>query len=61
MNIKQFVKMHREEWKQLEQFVTLLSKQKGIIPVIPSHSFIDYIKKLPKIFPTAKLIFPMKK
>lgn len=28
MNIKQFVKMHREEWKQLEQFVTLLSKQK---------------------------------
>ena len=28
MNLKQFVKMHREDWKQLEQFVTLLSKRK---------------------------------
>ncbi|PLS09532.1 stage II sporulation protein M [Neobacillus cucumis] len=30
MNIKQFVKMHREEWKQLEQLVTILSKQKRV-------------------------------
>ncbi|MBT2655759.1 stage II sporulation protein M [Bacillus sp. ISL-18] len=28
MNLKQFVKMHREEWKQLEQFVSQLSKRK---------------------------------
>jgi len=28
MNLKQFVKLHREEWKQLEQYVTLLSKRK---------------------------------
>ena len=28
MNLKQFVKMHRDDWKQLEQFVTQLSKRK---------------------------------
>ncbi|WP_160722814.1 stage II sporulation protein M [Bacillus sp. USDA818B3_A] len=28
MNIKQFVKMHREDWQQLEQLVTSLSKRK---------------------------------
>ncbi|MDC3414174.1 stage II sporulation protein M [Aquibacillus sp. 3ASR75-11] len=29
MNVKQFVKQHRAEWKQLEQFVTLLHKGKN--------------------------------
>lgn len=28
MNVKQFVKMHREDWKQLEQLVVTMSKRK---------------------------------
>ncbi len=31
MNVKQFVKQHREEWKQLEQLVTTLSKRKNML------------------------------
>ncbi|MFP5111965.1 stage II sporulation protein M [Bacillaceae bacterium C204] len=31
MNVKQFVKMHREEWKQLEQLITTLSKRRNAI------------------------------
>jgi uncharacterized membrane protein SpoIIM required for sporulation len=29
MDVKQFIKKHREEWKQLEQMVTLLSKRRN--------------------------------
>ncbi|MEH7502633.1 stage II sporulation protein M [Neobacillus drentensis] len=31
MNVKQFVKMHREEWKQLEQLITTISKHRNAI------------------------------
>ncbi|MEH7355367.1 stage II sporulation protein M [Neobacillus drentensis] len=31
MNVKQFVKMHREEWKQLEQLVLTMSKRRNAI------------------------------
>jgi uncharacterized membrane protein SpoIIM required for sporulation len=31
MNVKQFVKMHREEWKQLEQLVTTMGKRRNTI------------------------------
>ncbi|MDR7236748.1 stage II sporulation protein M [Neobacillus drentensis] len=31
MNVKQFVKMHREEWKQLEELITTLSKHRRSI------------------------------
>ena len=31
MNVKQFVKMHREEWKQLEQLITTMSKRRNAI------------------------------
>jgi len=31
MNVKQFVKMHREEWKQLEQLVIKMSKRRNAI------------------------------
>lgn len=31
MNIKQFIKQHREEWKQLEQLVTTLHKRRNRI------------------------------
>ncbi|NHC43179.1 stage II sporulation protein M [Bacillus sp. MM2020_1] len=31
MNVKQFVKMHREEWKQLEELITTLSKHRRTI------------------------------
>ncbi|MFK9095284.1 stage II sporulation protein M [Bacillus salipaludis] len=31
MHVKQFVKMHREEWKQLEQLVVTMSKRRNAI------------------------------
>src|SRR3954454_9763683 len=31
MNVKQFVKMHREEWKQLEQLITTMNKRRNTI------------------------------
>ncbi|MFJ7726338.1 stage II sporulation protein M [Neobacillus sp. NPDC097160] len=31
MNVKQFVKMHREEWKQLEQLIVTMSKRRNAI------------------------------
>jgi uncharacterized membrane protein SpoIIM required for sporulation len=31
MNVKQFVKIHREEWKQLEQLITTISKHRNNI------------------------------
>ncbi|MBT2728105.1 stage II sporulation protein M [Bacillus sp. ISL-75] len=31
MNVKQFVKIHREEWKQLEQLITTISKYRNNI------------------------------
>ncbi|WHY64540.1 stage II sporulation protein M [Neobacillus sp. SuZ13] len=35
MKVKQFVKMHREEWKQLEQLVTTMSKRR--LPITGEH------------------------
>lgn len=29
MNVKQFVKQHREDWKRLEEMVTILQKKKN--------------------------------
>lgn len=31
MNLKQFVKMHREEWKQLEELITVFTKSRNAI------------------------------
>ncbi|GIO26720.1 stage II sporulation protein M [Ornithinibacillus bavariensis] len=30
MDIRQFIKLHREEWKQLEQYIAIISKRKQI-------------------------------
>ena len=58
MNVKQFVKMHREEWKQLEELVTTLSKQRKSITGDRYHQFHRLYQKAAQNLSYSQTYFP---
>ncbi len=58
MNIKQFVKQHRDEWNQLEQFVSILHKRKKAITGENINQFYRLYQKVAQHLSYSQTFFP---
>lgn len=58
MDIKQFVKQHREEWKELENLVTLLNKRKSNITGSNINQFNRLYQKAAQNLSYSQTFFP---
>lgn len=58
MNVKQFVKQHREEWKQLEQLVTTLHKRRNRIAGADIDQFHRLYQKAAQNLSYSQTYFP---
>jgi uncharacterized membrane protein SpoIIM required for sporulation len=58
MNIKQFVKQHREEWKQLEQLITSLHKKRHSMTGVEIDQFHRLYQKTAQHLSYSQTYFP---
>lgn len=58
MNIKQFVKQHRDEWKELEQFVTTLQKRSSSLTGANINQFYRLYQKSAQHLSYCQTYFP---
>ncbi|MBD8067678.1 stage II sporulation protein M [Bacillus sp. PS06] len=58
MNIKQFVKQHREEWKQLEQLITSLHKNRRHLKEADIDNFHRYYQKAAQHLSYSQTYYP---
>lgn len=58
MDIKQFIKLHRDEWRQLEQYISLLSKSKKNITYENLTEFSNLYEKATQHLSYSQTYFP---
>lgn len=58
MNVKQFIKLHREEWKQLEHLVTTLNKKRTSITSAQINQFHRLYQKAAQHLSYSQTFFP---
>ncbi|MFE8694869.1 stage II sporulation protein M [Cytobacillus sp. FJAT-53684] len=58
MNVKQFIKQHREDWKQLEQFVVILHKRRNQITGADIDQFHRLYQKATQNLSYSQTYFP---
>lgn len=58
MNVKQFIKQHREEWEQLEYLVTTLNKKRASITGVKINQFHRLYQKVAQHLSYSQTFFP---
>lgn len=58
MNVKQFIKQHREEWEQLEHLVTTLNKKRASITGVKINQFHRLYQKVAQHLSYSQTFFP---